>query len=269
MTALQRNNVIEHGVARRPADGASPTASAATRTCGASCGRRSPTTTGSCCSTTSAPAARTSARTTATATPRSSGYADDVLEICDELDLRDVVFVGHSVSAMIGVLAAAERARALRARWCWSGRRRATSTTTGYVGGFTREDIDGLLESLESNYLGWSSAMAPVIMGNAGPPGARRGADEQLLPRRPRDRRALRARDVPVRQPRRPRPACARRALVLQCADDVDRARGGRRVRRTRSCPTASSCCSRRRATARTSAHRRRRSPRSRSSSRA
>ena len=53
----------------------------------------------------------------------------------------------------------------------------------GYVGGFSREDIDGLLESLDSNYLGWSSAMAPVIMGNADRPELGAGADQQLLPR--------------------------------------------------------------------------------------
>ena len=63
---------------------------------------------------TSAPAGRTSRRMTTPATARSTGYADDVLEICDELDLEDVIFVGHSVSAMIGVLAAVTAARALR-----------------------------------------------------------------------------------------------------------------------------------------------------------
>jgi sigma-B regulation protein RsbQ len=93
------------------------------------------------------------------------GYARDVLEICEALDLRDVVFVGHSVSSMVGVLAAVaepERIGALvlvvpSPRYIDDG---------DYVGGFTRDDIDGLLSSLDSNYLGWSSAMAPVIMGN-------------------------------------------------------------------------------------------------------
>ena len=94
-----------------------------------------------------------------------AGYADDVLGICDELDLRDVVFVGHSVSAMIGVLAAAERPDRFD-RLVLVGPSPRYIDTEGYTGGFTREDIDGLLESLESNYLGWSSAMAPVIMGN-------------------------------------------------------------------------------------------------------
>jgi sigma-B regulation protein RsbQ len=93
------------------------------------------------------------------------GYADDVLEICRELDLRDVVFVGHSVSAMIGVLAAAaEPDRFFRLVLVGPSPRYIDDD--GYVGGFSKEDIEGLLESMDSNYLGWSSQMAPVIMGN-------------------------------------------------------------------------------------------------------
>jgi sigma-B regulation protein RsbQ len=92
------------------------------------------------------------------------GYADDVLDIVLELDLRDVVFVGHSVAAMIGVLAAvAEPSR-------FGGLVLLTPSPRyvddgDYRGGFSRSDIDELLESMESNYLGWSRAMAPNIMG--------------------------------------------------------------------------------------------------------
>jgi sigma-B regulation protein RsbQ len=93
------------------------------------------------------------------------GYADDVLEICAELDLTGVVFVGHSVSAMIGVLAAAERPD-LFDRLVLVGPSPRYIDEDGYVGGFSRTDIEELLDSLDSNYLGWSSAMAPVIMGN-------------------------------------------------------------------------------------------------------
>jgi sigma-B regulation protein RsbQ len=93
------------------------------------------------------------------------GYAGDVLEICAALDLQDVIFVGHSVSSMIGVLAAiAEPQRFARLVLVAPSPRYIDDD--GYVGGFTVEDVSGLLESLESNYLGWSSAMAPVIMGN-------------------------------------------------------------------------------------------------------
>jgi sigma-B regulation protein RsbQ len=93
------------------------------------------------------------------------GYADDVIEIVRALDLTDVTFVGHSVSSMIGVLAA-ETAPELFAQLVLVGPSPRYIDDDGYVGGFSRADIDGLLESLDSNYLGWSSAMAPVIVGN-------------------------------------------------------------------------------------------------------
>jgi sigma-B regulation protein RsbQ len=93
------------------------------------------------------------------------GYAEDVLEICRELDLTRVVFVGHSVSAMIGVLAAiAEPGRFDRLVLVGPSPRYVDDD--GYIGGFAERDIEDLLEALDSNYLGWSSAMAPVIMGN-------------------------------------------------------------------------------------------------------
>lgn len=97
------------------------------------------------------------------------GYADDVLEIVSELELHDVVFVGHSVSAMIGVLAAnrePERFGALV----------LVSPSPCYVddgdyrGGFSRADVEALIDALDANHLGWSRAMAPTIMGNADRP---------------------------------------------------------------------------------------------------
>jgi sigma-B regulation protein RsbQ len=94
------------------------------------------------------------------------GYARDVVEVCEALDLRDAVFVGHSVSAMIGVLAAGTAPERIGALVMVAPSPRYIDDE-GYRGGFSAEDIDELLESLESNYLGWSAAMAPVIMGNA------------------------------------------------------------------------------------------------------
>ena len=93
------------------------------------------------------------------------GYADDVVQLCRELELTDVVFVGHSVSAMIGVLAAAA-APELFASLVLVGPSPRYVDEGDYVGGFGRDDIDEMLTALDSNYLGWSSAMAPVIMGN-------------------------------------------------------------------------------------------------------
>ncbi|MFI5639560.1 alpha/beta fold hydrolase [Streptomyces goshikiensis] len=94
------------------------------------------------------------------------GYAQDVVDVCEALDLRDAVFVGHSVSAMIGVLAAGTAPERIGAMVMVAPSPRYIDDE-GYRGGFTAEDIDELLDSLESNYLGWSAAMAPVIMGNA------------------------------------------------------------------------------------------------------
>jgi sigma-B regulation protein RsbQ len=93
------------------------------------------------------------------------GYADDVLQICHELELHDVVFVGHSVSSMIGVLAEIAEP-ALFDKLVLVGPSPRYIDEDGYVGGFTEQDIDELLESLDSNYLGWSSVMAPMIIGN-------------------------------------------------------------------------------------------------------
>jgi sigma-B regulation protein RsbQ len=95
------------------------------------------------------------------------GYAEDVLDILHEHDLRDVIFVGHSVSAMIGILAAnREPERFARLVLIGPSPRYLNEPTEDYVGGFGRSDIEALLDSLDSNYLGWSSQMAPVIMGN-------------------------------------------------------------------------------------------------------
>ncbi|MEU5167456.1 alpha/beta fold hydrolase [Streptomyces mutomycini] len=93
------------------------------------------------------------------------GYARDVVEICEALDLREVRFVGHSVSAMIGVLAAAAAPDRF-ASLIMIGPSPCYVDSPGYRGGFSAEDIDELLQSLQANYLGWSAAMAPVIMGN-------------------------------------------------------------------------------------------------------
>jgi sigma-B regulation protein RsbQ len=92
------------------------------------------------------------------------GYARDLVEIADELDLRDVVLVGHSVAGMTGLLATLQRPERFGALVLVAPSPRYLDDD-GYSGGFTREDIDGLLEALDSNYLGWSGAMAPVIMG--------------------------------------------------------------------------------------------------------
>jgi len=98
-----------------------------------------------------------------------SGYADDVVEIGNELGLKDAVFVGHSVSAMIGLLASLKAPGMFRSL-VMVGPSPRYIDDDGYIGGFTEKQIDELLEFLADNHMGWSAAMAPVIMGNADRP---------------------------------------------------------------------------------------------------
>jgi sigma-B regulation protein RsbQ len=93
------------------------------------------------------------------------GYASDIVEVCRELELRDAVLVGHSVSAMIGVLAC-QQAPELFGALVMVGPNPRYVDDGDYVGGFSRTDIAGLLDALDANHLGWSTQMAPVIMGN-------------------------------------------------------------------------------------------------------
>ena len=100
---------------------------------------------------------------------RLEGHADDMIELIEELELDEPVFIGHSVAAMIGVLVAKARPDLLGALVLVGPSPRYIDTET-YRGGFTRESIDGLLASLEQDFVGWSRSMAPVIAGNADRP---------------------------------------------------------------------------------------------------
>jgi len=97
------------------------------------------------------------------------GYAADLLEILRALDLHDVVFVGHSVSAMIGALAAVEEPDRF-ARLIMLGPSPRYLNDEGYLGGFERADVDALLDALEVNHVSWAAEMAPALMQNADRP---------------------------------------------------------------------------------------------------
>jgi len=93
------------------------------------------------------------------------GYAADILEIAYALELKDIVFVGHSVAAMMGILVA-RQAPDLFSKLVLVGPSPCYINDGDYIGGFEKDQIEELLESLETNHLGWSMTMAPVIMGN-------------------------------------------------------------------------------------------------------
>jgi sigma-B regulation protein RsbQ len=148
-----------------------------------------------------------------------AGYAADVVELLDELDLGPVVFVGHSVSSMIGVLASIDRPDLFEslvlvgpsARYIDDG---------DYIGGFSAADIDELLDSMGSNYLGWSHAIAPAIMGNTDQPELAAELDESFCRADPVIARQFAA--VTFRSDNRDDLAKVTvPTLVLQCRDDV------------------------------------------------
>jgi sigma-B regulation protein RsbQ len=148
-----------------------------------------------------------------------NGYADDLLDICRELDLRDVVFVGHSVSAMIGVLAAIKEPERFDRLVLVAPSPRYIHDTD-YVGGFTRADIEGLLELLDSNHMAWSSMIAPTIMGNADRPELGAELTASFCRTNPEVARHF-ARVTFLSDNRADLPKLRRPSLILQCTEDA------------------------------------------------
>jgi sigma-B regulation protein RsbQ len=147
------------------------------------------------------------------------GYAQDVVEICAALELEDAVFVGHSVSSMVGVLAAARKPGRI-GKLVMVGPSPRYIDEEGYTGGFSRADIEELLTSLDSNFLGWSSAMAPVIMGNPDRPELGAELTESFCRTDP-DIAARFARVTFMSDNRSDLAAVQVPTLVLQCSDDA------------------------------------------------
>jgi sigma-B regulation protein RsbQ len=147
------------------------------------------------------------------------GYADDVLEIIRELDLRDVVFVGHSVSAMIGALAEVAEPERFD-KLVMVGPSPRYIDEAAYVGGFAEEDILDMLDSLESNYLGWSAAMAPAIMSNPDRPELGEELTESFCRMDPTVARQF-ARVTFLTDTRPELARVTTPTLVLQCSNDL------------------------------------------------
>ena len=147
------------------------------------------------------------------------GYADDVLRICDALGVEHGVFVGHSVSAMIGALACARDPRRFD-RLVMIGPSPRYLDDAGYTGGFARADIDELLDTLDSNYLGWSQAMAPVIMGRPDRPELGEELANSFCRTDPAIARQF-ARTTFLSDNRDDLARVPARTLVLQCANDA------------------------------------------------
>jgi sigma-B regulation protein RsbQ len=147
------------------------------------------------------------------------GYSDDLLDILEAENLTDVVYVGHSVSSMIGVLAA-NRDPSRFGALVLVGPSARYINDADYVGGFEQADIDSLLDSLDANYFGWSSAMAPVIMGNSDRPELGEELTTSFCTVDPRIASQF-ARVTFLSDNRRDLAEVSVPTLVLQCTDDV------------------------------------------------
>jgi sigma-B regulation protein RsbQ len=147
------------------------------------------------------------------------GYATDIVEVCRELRLTDVVLVGHSVSAMIGVLAR-QQAPELFGALVMIGPNPRYVDDGDYVGGFSRTDITGLLDALDANHLGWSAQMAPVIMGNPQHPELGEELTNSFCRTDPDIARRF-ARVTFLSDNRADLPGVTVPTLVLQCSEDA------------------------------------------------
>ncbi len=148
-----------------------------------------------------------------------TGYAADVVDIVRELDLRNVAFVGHSVGAMIGALAVIDEPSRFAKLVMLTPSPRYIDDGD-YRGGFSPSDVDELLESLELNYLGWSHAMAPVIMGTPDRPDLQDELTETFCRNNPAHARVF-ARTTFLSDNRADLARIAVPTLVIECAEDA------------------------------------------------
>ncbi|HEV7387398.1 MAG TPA: alpha/beta hydrolase, partial [Gemmatimonadaceae bacterium] len=146
------------------------------------------------------------------------GYAEDVLDICHALDLRDTIFVGHSVSSMIGVVAA-NREPDRFDRLILIGPSPRYINDPPYVGGFERADIEGLLETMEKNYIGWANFLGPIVMQNPDRPELTAELTESFCSTDPVIARRF-AKATFLSDNRTDLAGLKIPALVLQCSDD-------------------------------------------------
>lgn len=148
-----------------------------------------------------------------------NGYADDVVELGRALELSGAVFVGHSVSAMIGALASIKAPRLFEALVLVGPSPRYIDEGE-YRGGFSAQQIQELLASLDDNHMGWSAAMAPLIMANPGRPELAEELTNSFCRTDPEIAKQF-ARVTFMSDNRDDLRKVSVRTLVLQCKDDI------------------------------------------------
>jgi sigma-B regulation protein RsbQ len=148
------------------------------------------------------------------------GYAQDVLEVCRALDLHEVILVGHSVSSMVAVLAANLEPERFTDLVLIGPSPRYINEAPGYVGGFERADIEGLLEMMDKNFIGWANFLAPNIMKNPERPELGEELAESFCSTDPRIARRF-AEATFFADNREDLTGVRVPALILQCAEDM------------------------------------------------
>ncbi|MGZ5286657.1 MAG: alpha/beta fold hydrolase [Flavisolibacter sp.] len=148
-----------------------------------------------------------------------NGYAQDVLDVCGALELKDAIFVGHSVSSMIGLLAAIEKPPYF-SHIIMVGPSPCYINKEGYLGGFEQNDIEGLLETMEKNYIGWANFLAPNIMANPDRPELGEELTESFCSTDPVIANQF-ARATFFSDNRQDLAKLKTPTLVLQCSDDI------------------------------------------------
>jgi sigma-B regulation protein RsbQ len=148
------------------------------------------------------------------------GYAADVLDVCRALDLRDVVLVGHSVSSMVAVLAARREPERFARLVLVGPSPRYINDPPDYVGGFERADIEGLLDTMDRNYIGWANFLAPAIMKNPDRPELAEELTESFCSTDPVIARRF-AEATFFADNRGDLPGVTVPSLIMQCSDDL------------------------------------------------
>jgi sigma-B regulation protein RsbQ len=149
-----------------------------------------------------------------------NGYAQDVIDICEALELEDVIFVGHSVSSMVGVLASIKAPQFFNSMIMIGPSPRYINDAPGYVGGFERRDIEGLLDMMDQNFIGWANFLAPAVMRNAERPELTDELRESFCSTDPVIARQF-AEVTFFSDNRRDLPYVRIPALIMQCSEDL------------------------------------------------
>ncbi len=148
------------------------------------------------------------------------GYAQDVLDILSALDLKDTIFVGHSVSSMIGALAAIKEPDRFAKLVMVGPSPRYLNDLPDYIGGFDKEALEGLFDIMDKNYIGWANYLAPVIMKNAERPELAEELEESFCSTDPVIAKNF-ARTTFFSDNRKDLPQVMIPTLVLQCREDA------------------------------------------------